>query len=538
VAAGILSSRITGLLRERVLAYFFGVSAVMDVWTVVFRVPNILQNLLGEGTISAAFIPTYSRMIEEERYEEAGRFAGAIFGILLATAAVIAALGIVLAEPIVALSAPGFTDDAAKVAAGTLEIDRFALSVRGIKLIFPMAGILVLAAWALGVLNSHRRFFIPYVAPVLWNVAIMSALAGGALYATRGFVPGGYGTDELTRLLLIGCGGALVGGLLQFAVQLPFVAQSLPSFQFSLSTKVEGVRDALLDVGPVIAGRGVAQVSAFIDQVIGSVYLFAGGLSALRFSHLLYMLPISLFGISVTAAELPELSRLTGDRVDAFVQRLKRSLGQLAFLTVPTVVGYLAIGYLLVGALLRTGRFGAQDQWLVYLTLTAYTVGILATTMSRLLQNAFYAIGDTSTPAVLAVVRVAVSIAVAFPAIFWFRQFSVPQVTGLSFGPDVMYLGAMGLGAGASVAAWIELAALLYALKRSLPVDVPWGGILRMTGLAVAALVPALTVWWGLPDAPVFLEALVVAGVYAAAYLGAAYLLGFDEMDPWVRRFL
>jgi putative peptidoglycan lipid II flippase len=279
-------------------------------------------------------------------------------------------------------------------------------------------------------------------------------------------------------------------------------------------------------------------VSAFIDQVIGSVYLFAGGLSALRFSHLLYMLPISLFGISVTAAELPELSRLTGDRVDAFVQRLKRSLGQLAFLTVPTVVGYLAIGYLLVGALLRTGRFGAQDQWLVYLTLTAYTVGILATTMSRLLQNAFYAIGDTSTPAVLAVVRVAVSIAVAFPAIFWFRQFSVPQVTGLSFGPDVMYLGAMGLGAGASVAAWIELAALLYALKRSLPVDVPWGGILRMTGLAVAALVPALTVWWGLPDAPVFLEALVVAGVYAAAYLGAAYLLGFDEMDPWVRRFL
>ncbi|NBC85880.1 MAG: murein biosynthesis integral membrane protein MurJ [Bacteroidetes bacterium] len=537
VAGGILTSRVTGLLRERVLAYFFGVSAVMDVWTVVFRVPNILQNLLGEGTISAAFIPTYSRLIEQERYDVAGRFAGAIFGLLLATASIIAALGIVFAEPIVAVSAPGFLDDAAKVAAGTLDVDRFALSVQGIKLIFPMTGVLVLSAWALGVLNSHRRFFVPYVAPVLWNVAIMAALAGGALYAAGGFLPTGYDTDTLSYLLLIGCGGAFAGGVLQFGVQLPFVAQAMPSFSFSFSTRVEGVRDAIRAVGPVIAGRGVAQVSAFVDQVLGSAYLLAGGLSALRFGLLLYMLPISLFGISVTAAELPELSRLTGDRVNAFVDRLRRSLGQLAFLTVPTVIGYLALGYLVVGALLRTGQFGVQDQWLVYFTLVSYTIGILATSMSRLLQNAFYAIGNTATPARLAVVRVVVSVAVAFPAIFWFREFTVPGVTGIVFESRTLSLGAMGLGAGASVAAWLELGGLLRALKRELPVRVPWARILWMSLLAIVALLPAFGVWWWIPGAPLILLAVAVGGVYAGTYLGLAYLLGFSELDPWVRRF-
>jgi putative peptidoglycan lipid II flippase len=537
VAAGIFASRISGLIRERVIAYFFGVGAIADVWSVISRVPNILQNLLGEGTISAAFIPTYSRMIDEGRHETAGRFAGAIFGLLLATAAVIAVLGIVFARPIVAASAPGFLDDAARVAAGELSVNRFELAVDGIRIMFPMTGVLVLSAWALGILNSHRRFFIPYVAPVLWNIAIMSALAGGALYWTGDLAAETYDLDTLTRLLLAGCGGALVGGVLQFGIQLPAVRQSMRGFRLSLSQQVEGVREAVRAAGPVIAGRGVAQISAFVDQIIGSLYLFAGGLSALRFGQILYMLPISLFGMSVTASELPELSRLTDDRVEAFVARLKQAFGQLAFLTVPTVIGYLGFGYLIVGALLRTGQFGAQDQWLVYMTLVAYTIGILATSMSRLLQNAFYAIGDTSTPARLAVVRVVISVAVAFPAVFWFRQFSVPDLAGRTFGGETLYLGAMAFGLGASVAAWLELTALLWRLKHKVPVEVPWGRILRMTGLAVAALAPALGLWWVIAGGAVLLVAPAVGGVFAVVYLGAAYALGFSELDPWLQRF-
>jgi len=303
VASGIFLSRIFGLLRERVVAYFFGIGAHADVLQVAFKSPNLLQNLLGEGTISAAFIPIYSRLLEEDRPEAAGRFAGAIVGLLLAAAAGAALLGVVFAEPIVTVLAPGFLDDAARVSAGTLPLNRFDLAVRAVRIIFPMAGVLVLSAWALGVLNSHRQFFVPYVAPTLWNAAIIATLFGGgyALAGTPG-APEALSSDALTRLLLIACVGAFGGGLLQFGVQLPFVVRQMEGFQLSLSTRVEGVREALSAFGPVVASRGVAQLSAYLDLFLAS-WLAVGALSALRYAQLLYMLPISLFGMSVAASE-------------------------------------------------------------------------------------------------------------------------------------------------------------------------------------------------------------------------------------------
>ena len=538
VAAGIFSSRVLGLLRERTVAYFFGVSAHADVLQVAFKSPNLLQNLLGEGTISAAFIPIYSRLIEEERHEAAGRFAGAIFGLLLAVAGGLALLGILLAEPIVWVLAPGFTGDAARVAAGDLAVNRFALAVRAVRVIFPMAGVLVLSAWALGVLNSHRRFFVPYVAPALWNVAIIAFLFGGAYWMTgTPWAPDALTTGTLTPLLMAACVGALAGGLLQFGVQLPFVAREMPGFDFSLSTRVEGVRDAIDAFGPVVASRGVAQLSAYLDLFLAS-WLAVGALSALRYAQLLYMLPISLFGMSVAASELPELSRLTEEKVAAFSARLRRSLRQIAFLTVPTVVGYLAFGPLLVGALFRTGQFQAGGTWLVTFVLGGYALGILATTLSRLLQNAFYAIGDTKTPAWIAVTRVTVSTVVAVPAMFWLDTISLTSVVGPLSG-DPLFLGALGLSLGATVGAWVEVGRLRRALRDPMPeATIPWSALGRMTALALAALPPAAGVWWVLPAWPVLLVAPIVVGLYAAVYLGAALLLDFDEIEAWTRRFL
>jgi putative peptidoglycan lipid II flippase len=538
VAAGIFSSRVLGLLRERTVAYFFGVGAHADVLQVAFKSPNLLQNLLGEGTISAAFIPIYSRLIEEERPEAAGRFAGAIFGLLLAVAGGAALLGIVLAEPIVGVLAPGFIGDAARVAAGELAVNRFELAVRAVRLIFPMAGVLVLSAWALGVLNSHRRFFVPYVAPTLWNVAIIAFLFGGAYWATgTPWAPGALAHGTMTQLLMAACVGALVGGALQFGVQLPFVARQLPGFELSVSTRVEGVRDAINAFGPVVASRGVAQLSAYLDLFLAS-FLAVGALSALRYAQLLYMLPISLFGMSVAASELPELSRLTEEKVAAFSARLRRSLRQIAFLTVPTVVGYLAFGVLLVGALLRTGQFQAGSTWLVTIVLGGYALGILATTLSRLLQNAFYAIGDTKTPAWIAVARVSVSTVVAVPAMFWLDTVSLERIVGPLPG-DPLFLGALGLSLGATVGAWVEVWRLRRALRAPMPAaTLPGRPLLRMTALALAALLPAAGLWWALPAGPVLLVAPLVVGAYAAAYLGAAVLLGFDEVDAWTRRFL
>jgi putative peptidoglycan lipid II flippase len=241
--------------------------------------------------------------------------------------------------------------------------------------------------------------------------------------------------------------------------------------------------------------------------------------------------------MSVAASELPELSRLTEERVAAFSARLRRSLRQIAFLTVPTVVGYLAFGVLLVGALFRTGQFQAASTWLVTIVLGGYSLGVLATTMSRLLQNAFYAIGDTKTPAWIAVLRVTVSTVVAVPAMFWLDTIAVERVVGPLPG-DALFLGALGLSLGATVGAWVEVAALRYWLQGPLPdAKIPWGRAASMTGLALLALGPAAGVWGVLPNWHVLLLAPVVVGAYAAVYLGVAWGLGFDEIEAWTQRF-
>jgi putative peptidoglycan lipid II flippase len=309
----------------------------------------------------------------------------------------------------------------------------------------------------------------------------------------------------------------------------------MPGFSLSVSTRVDGVREAIDAFGPVVAGRGVAQLSGYLDIFFAS-FLAVGALSALRYAQLLYMLPISLFGMSVAASELPELSRLTAEKVAAFSARLRRSMRQIAFLTVPTVVGYLAFGVLVVGALFRTGQFRAADTWLVTIVLGGYAFGILATTLSRLLQNAFYAIGDTRTPAWIAVTRVTVSTVVAVPAMFALDTVPLTRVVGPLPG-DSLYLGALGLSLGASVGAWVEVWRLRRALREPMPdASVPWGRLAQLTALALAALLPGAAVWILLPDWPALLTAPLVGGTYAAAYLGGAALLGVDELSAWTHR--
>jgi putative peptidoglycan lipid II flippase len=543
VATGIFSSKITGLIREGTFSHFFGVGAHADVLQTAFRIPNLLQNLLGEGTLSAAFIPIYSRMIDEGREREAGRFAGAIFGLLLALVSGLCLLGVLLADPIVTVLAPGFADDAAKVAAGELPVNRHVLTVRTVQVIFPMTGVLVLSAWALGVLNSHRRFFLPYVAPVLWNIAIIGGLFGTAFYVMGNplSITDAVADATVTNLLFAACFGALAGGVLQFLVQLPLMAKVMKGFRFSLSTKIEGVREAIYAAGPVIAGRGVYQLSAFLDQVLASL-IAAGALSSLRYAQTLYLLPISLFGLSVAASELPELSRLKSENADPFLRRVNRSMRQMMLMIVPTMIGYLALGYLVVGAFYQRGQFAPNNTWLVYLVLGGYTLGIAATAVSRLLQNSFYALSDTKTPAIMAALRIAVSVAVAYPVMFWLDQFTVQQAVPFftRTGDSALYLGAVGLAAGASVGAWMEVGALLFFLRRALGrLGLPWLRTLTMIGLALAALAPAGGLWYLLQGAwLIYARAALVVGVYGFSYLGMAWLLGFDELDVWVGDYL
>jgi putative peptidoglycan lipid II flippase len=532
VFAGILLSRIMGLVREGAFARYFGVGPIQDVLTAAMRVPNVLQNLLGEGVLSASFIPIYSRFLVEGKEEDAGRFSGAIFGLMLAMAAGIALLGNVLARPIVFILALGFHGDAARVAAGTATVDRFALTVTGVRILFPMTGFLVLSVWALAILNSHRKFFLPYFAPVLWNAAMIGVL----ILAGRHLTVGSQGLKDTAvqiNLFRAVCWGGVLGGLLQFLIQLPGVMRVLKGFHLSFSTRVPGVREALSAWWPAVAGRGVVQLAGYIDLFLASL-LFTGAASADRFAQMFYLLPIGLFGVSVAASELPELSRLRAEGAgEAMLARVRRALRYVAFLNVPTVVGYFAFGYLVIG-LYRRGLFGAGANWLVYLVLCGYSTGILATTTSRLLQNTFYALGDTRSPARIAAMRVGTSVLMALPLMYLLDRVPLSALVGPLPGAP-LFLGSVGLSLASGFGAWMELYQLRRALRRRLPeFELPWREDARMVLIALGAALPAAVVWWLLPAVPILVKAGVVLGTYGLTYLLICRLAGVEEVESFV----
>lgn len=521
VAVGILASRLLGLVRDRAIAHYFGLGGYADVFRTALRGPNVLQNLLGEGTISAAFIPVYTRLLHEGRPKEAGRLAGAVFALLLCIAAALSLVGVLAARPIVAVFVPGFLLHEGLSPDG---VNRYELAVSAVRIIFPMTGLLVLSAWALGVLNSHRRFLVPYLAPVFWNASIIAALV---------FAAGG--TVAPRRLLLAACWGALVGGGLQFAVQLPFVFRVLRGFVPSFSWRLPGVREVVRAVGPVIAGRGVYQLSAYLDLAFASL-LAEGAVAAMGCAVMLYVLPVSLFGMSVAAAELPELSRdsregLTG----AYRRRVRGSLAQMAFLIVPTALGYLAFGYLIVGGIYRSGRFSTGENALVYLVLAGYSLGLLATTWSRLLQNAFFALGETITPARVAFVRVAVSAATAVPLMLVLDRYRVGAVFESLAGTSDLHLGALGLSLGSAAGAWTELLLLRrWLVAKTGGGLLPWSKAGRMTAVALLSMAVGAGAWMLSLGWHVVLQALVVVGSYGLVYLILARLAGLGDLSQWL----
>lgn len=519
------------------IARFLGVGPFADVFRTALRGPNLIQNLLGEQTLSAAFIPVYSRMVEARAEADRARFAGAMFGLLAALAGALVLAGELLAEPFVALLASGYLGDAAAVVAGEASVDRFPLAVTAIRWIFPMTGVLVLSAWSLAILNSHRRFFLPYVAPVLWNAAIVAALWWAGTEWAGVDPPGGGETDPRGRIVIAACVGALVGGLLQFLVQLPLVLRLLGRFRPSLDWRARGVREAVGAFTPLVAGRGALQLSSFLDHWLAS-FLRAGAQSALGFAQGLYLLPVALFGMSVAAAGLPEYARrLAGEGEDMLAERLQAAVRQSSFLTLPAALGYLAVGRLVVAALFERGSFGPEGGWLVYLLLAAYALGLPASVVTRQVNTLFYAAGKTRLPARVAVERIFVSAVLGAAAMVWLDGFRVAEVVGLPGGTQPLYLGGLGLALGAAAGAWYELARMRRALRLEWPATgLPTAALWAMAGIAALAALPAGAAWWLARGWPTAGTLAVVLAVYGGVYFALCQGLGLSELGAWLGR--
>jgi len=515
IAAGILLSRIVGLVRERVVATYFGTGLHADVFSAGLRMPNVLQNLLGEGTLSASFIPVYSELLGQGRTREAGRVAGAMFALLLGIAGIISLLGIVLAPVLVSVFTPGF------------EGQRRELMIAVVRILFPMTGVLVLSAWALGILNSHRQFFLPYFAPVLWNAAII-----GALIAFGGRV-------DLDGLLMAAAWGALIGGFLQFAIQLPWVLRLDREMRINTGRDLPAFREAVRNAGPAIMGRGVVQVSSYVDMVLASL-LAVGALARLRYAQTLYVLPVSLFGMSVAAAELPELARERNSATEALRERTVAAARRVAFFVVPSLIAFLLLGDVIVAGIYRAGEFGAADVTIVWLTLGAYSLGLLASTSTRIYQSAFFALRDTKTPARMAGLRVLAAAIGGAGLMLQFEPVSAGAVTipaGV-FG-DVrvagLPLGPVGLALGGAAGAWLEWALLKTRLQRRIgSIGAGAGQLVRMFAAALLAAAAGHGVRLATASLHPLMVAAAVVAAFGLTYLAAARVLGLAEARAFV----
>lgn len=527
VGAGIFSSRAAGLVREMVAGRVIGLNGAADALAAAMRVPNLLQNLLGEGVLSASFVPVYSELLEEGDEAEASRVAGAVGAMLLVVTGLSVLVIVLAARPLTRLLAWGLTD-----ASFELAVDLTRITAVGI-------GFMVMSAWCLGILNSHRNFFLPYVAPVVWNAAQIVAL----LLAWQG----GWAIADAARAVAI---GVAVGGALQLLIQLPTTMQVARGVRLAFASNDERVRDVRRRFGPAVLGRGAVQISAYIDLLLAS-FLAAGALSALFKAQILYTLPVSLFAMSVAAAELPELSRLSHEPTQV-ARRTNAALRRIAFWMLASSLLLVAAGEPVVALLFEGGEFTSADTSLVWLILVFYGLGLPAIGLSRMLQNASYAVGDTAGPARLAALRV--TLAAALGLLFMFpldRAFiaaggveQLGDALGLA-GPldealradgSVVRLGAVGLALGSAVGAWIELVLLARLLDRRLPGLRSPAAALLPPGLA-AAVAFVITALLKLVTAgfPPIVAATLTVGVGGFTYVVICFRTGVREADMVLR---
>lgn len=544
-AAGIGLSRVLGLVREILIGATLGVTPAAEAFRVAMRIPNIVQNLLGEGSLSASFIPVYARLIEDRQEAEARRVAGGVLGLLTAAIVIVVALIVLFAGPIIGVLGWGIADDATRDKA--VQLTR--ITAVGI-------GLLGISAWCLGILNSHRQYFLSYAAPALWNLAQIVTLAVAAVVVSQRSTPDAPGeaaaanlsnANDIATWLAI---AVLIGSVLQVAVQIPRVRVLTQGVTPHLRRDGE-VRTVLRRFGPAVGARGVVQISSFLDIFLAT-FLVQGGLATLGLVTPLYILPISFFGFSIAATELTEMSRRS-DRADHVARRVEIGLRKVA-LPAGLVTALLVFGG---GSLADTlfrwpnqlldGSLTADNSVVFGLTMAVYALALPAAMSARVTQNALFALGDTVTPARIAVVRLGVLLAVTLLVMFQADRLTV--VDGTIAGWDalphfppwepvevaqrvnvdrVAHLGPVGIGLGTLCASWVEWALLRRNLNRAVAATTRSGLAVATIAAGLGAGIVVLAIRT-LLDIPMPFEGVVLCVAALASYIG---LLRFQGYRP------
>jgi putative peptidoglycan lipid II flippase len=517
-AAGLMSiatliSRILGYVKDMILASYFGASAKSDVFFVAFRIPNLLRELFAEGSMSAAFVPVLTETQVKEGPAAANRLVRVVFIFLLAVVGLLCILGIIFAPAIVTVIAPGFVGDQVK----------FDDAVLLTRIMFPFLLFISLASLVMGALNTRGVFFVPALAPALLNVVTIIAVV--------------FFASSFTNPIISVAIGIVSGGLVQMLFQVPdFWKQGYAFFRKNRDERGgklgvreiwnhPGLRRIGILIAPVTMGMAVHQINTFVGTILAS-FLATGSITYLYFSMRLIQFPVGIFGVAMSMAILPALAEHAAKKEFATLKDdFSFALRLLFFITVPAMVGLIALRLPIVSALFGHGEYSPEAILCTADALMYYSLGIWAIVGSRVLTSTFYSMQDTKTPLRITVFSVAANII-----------FSL-----LLMGPMLHN----GLALANSIAAAIGFFLLFHFLRRKL-YGVGTGRIVKSfakTGMASALMGIC---GWIMADSPLWttggpvaqkagmLTALVA--VSAAIYFAAVWLLGSEEMAYIVRK--
>ncbi len=530
VSIAVMGSRLLGLVREMVFARYFGAGFLNDAFQVGFRIPNTMRDLFAEGALSVAFVKTFTDYSIKRSEDEAWRLASMVFNALAIVLCLLVILGIIFSPQIVSIIAADFSPEKAQLAT-TLT-----------RIMFPFLLMVALAAVAMGVLNTKGRFGVPASASTLFNVgSIIGGLACAYWLSGGGWTKaGGVNAmpDASAQWAIIGMAiGTLIGGALQFLIQVPSLLRVGFRFRPLVSFTDPGVKQVMRLMGPAIIGTAAVQINVLVNTFYASG--INGGPSWLGYSFRLMQFPIGVFGVAIGTATLPAISRFaTKNDITSFRSTLSSSIGLVFLLTIPSACGLIILGRPIISLIYQRGVFTPTDTEMVAWALAGYSVGLVGYAAIKILSPAFYALDDARTPMLISLG----SIVVNAVASYLFRDlFSGYYVTPAT--PDG--LGHVGLALSTSCVALVNFFALAYLLKRKikrLEGRRIFSSFLRIS-LASAALSAAsyFTDLWlvGRLGTQSFyvrlIETFVPIAVGGLVFFVAARILGVKELDQAVQ---
>jgi putative peptidoglycan lipid II flippase len=425
IGAATATSRVLGLVRDQLLAYYFGAGHAMDAYNVAFRIPNLFRDLFAEGAMSAAFVPTFTRQLAAEGRERAWRLGNTVINALVVVTFGLVVLGMIFTRPLVTVFAERYAEVPGKIE----------LAIALARIMFPFLMLVAVAAAFMGMLNSLRRFFLPALSPATFNFA--------AILVIPALVPV-LRANDIQPIFAVAV-ATLIGGLAQMGVQWPALRREGFRYQPILAPRDRGLREILVLMGPGTVGLAAVQVNLLVNMLLATGE-GAGAISWLNYAFRLMYMPIGLFGLSIATAALPSLSRHAArDDLAAMRTTLSSSLRLMLILNVPATVGLIALARPIVSLLFERGSFTAADTTATAAALIFYAPGLLGYSAVKIAVPSFYAVHDSRTPVLVSVATMVINVAM--------------NVT------LVRVLGYRGLALGTGVSAIVNAGALLWLLR-------------------------------------------------------------------------